>query len=517
MASLRKHGRIWYIRFYDHDGEQREVRGCADKRATELMANALEAEAGRVRSGLSTPGDEARRKHEARSLNDHLADWHQALLDRGNTTKHAALYLDRARRVAGLAGLKKLSDLNAGNVQGALAALRGEGRSLATLNHHRGAIRSFSRWAWKNGRLRDDPLISVAGFNAREDRRHDRRTISLEEVRLLIEAAHSGPKFRGMTGLARALCYRLAIGTGLRYSELASLTPEAFDFGSSPSVTVAASYTKNGEKATLPVPRDLAEDLGRFVASVDDGENVFRLPKDLGAKMLRIDLKAAGIPYRDEAGLVFDFHSLRCQCATLLDSANVAPRVVQRLMRHSTLDLTSRYTRPTLHALESASNTIPTLKPDGTTTEALSATGTDGGTKINASVLSLVFPLEGTGNGRDVSVADVSMKEDDPPSMGRNSLGSSGVNATGRVVSGVVGSSGVRDRTGDLRVMNPPPIRGKIPFSKGLHRPGKDVSLHFPSDNRKTDPELASVIAVWDQLPPPIRAAVLAMVRAADL
>jgi hypothetical protein len=65
--------------------------------------------------------------------------------------------------------------------------------------------------------------------------------------------------------------------------------------------------------------------------------------------------------------------------------------------------------------------------------------------------------------------------------------------------------------------MNPPPIRGKIPFSKGLHRPGTDVSLHFPSDNRKTDPELASVIAAWDRLPAPIRAGIMALVRAADL
>ncbi|MGO9598823.1 MAG: tyrosine-type recombinase/integrase [Isosphaeraceae bacterium] len=62
--------------------------------------------------------------------------------------------------------------------------------------------------------------------------------------------------------------------------------------------------------------------------------------------MLRIDLAAAGIPYRDAARLVFDFHSLRCQCATLADAAGISPRVVQRMMRHSTLELTGRYTRP---------------------------------------------------------------------------------------------------------------------------------------------------------------------------
>jgi hypothetical protein len=62
--------------------------------------------------------------------------------------------------------------------------------------------------------------------------------------------------------------------------------------------------------------------------------------------MLRHDLKAAGIPYRDASGLVFDFHSLPCEMATLADAAGVTPRVVQRMMRHSTLELAGRYTCP---------------------------------------------------------------------------------------------------------------------------------------------------------------------------
>ena len=39
--------------------------------------------------------------------------------------------------------------------------------------------------------------------------------------------------------------------------------------------------------------------------------------------MVRKDLEAAGIPYRDASGLVFDFHSLRCEMATLADAAGV--------------------------------------------------------------------------------------------------------------------------------------------------------------------------------------------------
>ena len=72
---------------------------------------------------------------------------------------------------------------------------------------------------------RDDPTGAVTGFNAKEDRRHDRRTLSLDELRRLIEAAQRGAAYRKMTGPARALCYRLAVATGLRYSEIKSITP----------------------------------------------------------------------------------------------------------------------------------------------------------------------------------------------------------------------------------------------------------------------------------------------------
>ncbi len=87
------------------------------------------------------------------------------------------------------------------------------------------------------------------GYNAKEDRRHDRRTISLDEL-----PAHrgrqAGPRFRDDRPV-RALCYRLAVATGLRYSEIASIRPESFDWKCS-SVTVEAAYTKNGDPATCP-------------------------------------------------------------------------------------------------------------------------------------------------------------------------------------------------------------------------------------------------------------------------
>ena len=126
--------------------------------------------------------------------------------------------------------------------------------------------------------LSDDPLVGVAGYNAKEDRRHDRRTLGIEDLRLVIESPSVVPTTRRMTGAARAVCYRLAVATGLRFAEIESITPESFDWTANPAtVTVGAGYTKNGDRATLPLPPDLADDLRPRVAATPSGSPVFAL------------------------------------------------------------------------------------------------------------------------------------------------------------------------------------------------------------------------------------------------
>jgi integrase len=145
----------------------------------------------------------------------------------------------------------RIADLTTENVQRALATLIDAGRFLQTANHHRRAVKSFAKWLHDTHRVRDVVLRGVAGYNAKEDPRHDRRTVSLDELRRLIDATQRGPAHCRVNGQARALAYRLAAATGLRYAELRSIVPEAFDW-QAPSVTVAAGYTKNGQTAMQP-------------------------------------------------------------------------------------------------------------------------------------------------------------------------------------------------------------------------------------------------------------------------
>jgi len=104
---------------------------------------------------------------------------------------------------------------------------------------------------------------------------------------------------------------------------------------------------------------------------------LFKMP-DKPADMLKRDLKAAGIPYRDASGRVADFHALRHTFITRLARSGVAPAVAKSLARHSTITLTmDHYTHTLMEDERSALDRLPALAPNGQEREVARATGTD--------------------------------------------------------------------------------------------------------------------------------------------
>ncbi|HMF10685.1 MAG TPA: tyrosine-type recombinase/integrase [Gemmataceae bacterium] len=153
-----------------------------------------------------------------------------------------------------------------------------------------------------------------------------------------------------------------------------------------PTATVGAGYTKNKRPVLQPLPPDLAQLLQHYLRDKPAGQPVW--PGDWArmkraAAILRIDLKAAGVPYFIDAPdgpLYADFHALRHTYITYLDHGGVSLRTAQEMARHSTPTLTARYSHPRLNDMASAAEKLPRFlqsKPDGPA-DSLRATGTDG-------------------------------------------------------------------------------------------------------------------------------------------
>ena len=376
---VKKQSQKWYTRLTDADGIKRTIPLFRDKVASQQKAAQLQTEMELAEAGVVDRFKEQRLK----PLAEHLADFRQSLLDKAVTEKHAMLTYNRVESV--LQGCKAVfvSDIEASRVQGYIAERRRAGLSIKSGNYYLVAIKGFFNWMVNERRIGENPLAHLKGQNARKDIRRRRRVLELDEIDALLTATLQGPKHHNLTAKERYMLYVLALNTGFRAGELHSLLWRSLDLNEfEPSVTILAGYSKNGREATPPLRKDVA---GLFRQWFTEGgfalgDKVFAgFNKLKGAAMLRIDLEAAGIAYKDDAGRYVDFHSLRHTFITNVSKSGASDKERQTLARHSTSALTlDVYTHLGVHDERRAIEKLPKLhSPDDNCRAVALKTGTD--------------------------------------------------------------------------------------------------------------------------------------------
>src|SRR5262249_36361879 len=186
-------------------------------------------------------------------------------------------------------GFSRLSDRKREAVERWLAgrAAPGGGRSAWSRNTHRAALVSFCNWCVRTGRLTTNPFKGVPKANEAADPRRRRRAMTEAELVRLLEVARRRPLLEALTvrrgrrkgeafanvrpevreqldaaGRERALIYKTLVLTGLRKSELASLTVAQVRLdGPVPHLELDAADEKSREGNGVVVRDDLADDL----------------------------------------------------------------------------------------------------------------------------------------------------------------------------------------------------------------------------------------------------------------
>ncbi len=371
MASVFKRGGkanrggYWYVAWVDHAGKRRtRCTKTTDKAAAERIAAKLQSDAALRREGVIDPTLDATSKESQRSIESHLADYELKMVAAHRTTKHVERMGGMIREFAKWSGVVRVADITSDKVNGYAAKLRADGLAAKTIHGHLTALKGFSGWLTGQSKLNRDPLTSIRKPNPKTDRRLQRRALDQDEWRLLIQTTEAGPTRFGMPPAARSMLYRLAIQTGLRSSEIRSVgRANLFTDSNPPYVTCNAGSAKNRKDARQYISRDLAEDLRACLKSRLPAAKPFdSMPvRYLVAEMLREDLAAARAAWLKSAesdeqrelreksdfllasnhsGQVLDFHALRHTCGAWLALAGVQPKVIQVIMRHSTITLT---------------------------------------------------------------------------------------------------------------------------------------------------------------------------------
>jgi integrase/recombinase XerD len=350
MAMFKRKGK-WVVQWSEGSKVRTQTVG-RDKTAAERLLNKKKENAVLRRHGVIDIEAEKIAAAEAKSLADHLADFEAYHKSKGSTAKQTGQVMARLRRVLNGGGVNKLSDLTENNVRAGIKHLQEAGYLLnqthrtysnESLNQHMKAAKQFARWLADDNRVKSNRLVKLEMFNVAVDRRHDRRALTDQEIAKLLAPENLYQDKTCPSAISpadRAMLYRVALATGFRAGELASLTPASFD---GKSMTVEAGFSKRRRRDTQPIDDATAEAIAKWVTGRPANAPMFDMPQNM-AKVFRRDLAKAGITYVVD-GKYADFHSLRHTFITRLVAANLPPKIAQTLARHSTITLTmDRYT-----------------------------------------------------------------------------------------------------------------------------------------------------------------------------
>lgn len=282
--------------------------------------------------------------------------------------------------------IKVWSDIDGNSVKTFLSKGRGDnGYGQGMYNNCLRAFKGFCSWLITEGRVTGNDPMAGHKLIKQDTFRKKRRALTPTEQRRLLEVTEAQPKRFCATGYVRALAYRLSLETGLRAKEVDSLKVLSFNFEAEPpTVRVESSDCKGKKTDDLILIKETARKIQEHFEGKSPTDKAFTLTvTDNFAKMIRADLKACNIAYRDEAGRDVDYHSLRHSFITNLALAGVHPSVAQKLARHSSILLTMKYYTHVLH--ESEVNAIQALNDLTRTcqTGTLSETSVDFGGQKN--------------------------------------------------------------------------------------------------------------------------------------
>ena len=158
------------------------------------------------------------------------------------------------------------------------------------------------------------------------------RTLSREEEQKLLDA--SCEHLRSMI--------IIALNTGMRRGEILNLQWDQIDFKTK---KIQVDKTKSGNPKTVPINSSLLSELVRLKNMKNQSEYVFLNPE---TKKPFTTIKTAFRAACRRADIQdFKFHDLRGTVATRLDEIGISPKVISKILGHSSVRITSRhYIRP---------------------------------------------------------------------------------------------------------------------------------------------------------------------------
>lgn len=341
----------WRVLLIDHCRRRKTYTLASNKLQAQKQADLLELREREIRNGIRPPPEPESEKgnRDFNDLFDEYMAWGEYQGGRGGLPWDDEHAMKKRRDLLfwrDILGLKTIGDANGilPKVEAECRKLTGAGNNGKTIANKLQHLRAMLLWCKRRQYLATDPLAELGRLDIKPT--FVRRAITREEYRGLVASCEEH----------RRLLYEVAVMSGLRENELKQLEPRHLDHENC-AIRIDRMVDKGRVARLQAIPAPLMERLTAFAASGEakklyarfrcQGEHVagaapknplLYVPRN-PARSLRKDLEEAGIPFETPEGRL-DFHALRTAYINFLLDLGAAPKEVQDLARHKTLEMT---------------------------------------------------------------------------------------------------------------------------------------------------------------------------------
>ena len=326
--NLYKRGNSWIVDFYYRGLRHRENIGPVSRTQAKEKRDQLK---GDMAAGRLDLRPKTKDWLFADALKRYLEYYRDTVRPKTHTTA-----CHNAKRLRAFFGNRRLSAVSAFLIEKYRRERKSDGAAEATINNELALLRSFLNKCVEWKFLHERPEVKAYKLdNARN------RYLTSDELDRLLVASNDDLKIVILT----------AVYTGLRYSELKSLTWRNINFVIR-SVTVESAYAKNHETRTIPLNDTLTEALRHLNdrEQPNPNDSVFTRggkPWKSWRPAFENALKRADI--QD-----FKFHDCRHTFGSYLGMAGVTQKAIMELMGHKDPKMSLRYTHLSLDHMRAA-------------------------------------------------------------------------------------------------------------------------------------------------------------------
>lgn len=205
----------------------------------------------------------------------------------------------------------------------------------ATVANKVAAVKSYFQFLTDVGVVKVDPSINLK--RPKNIKNKEKPYVSEDDAKALVTYART-PRDKAM--------FKFLLSTGVRFCEMANITTEQYKKAMQGNREIDLAVTKGDKGGKIFINQSTEQAIERYLRVRDDdcpylfaSYQNHQLSDNCVSQTIKSTARRAGLKYWNELSC----HCLRAACATIMSDKNVPVATISKVLRHSSLAVTTRY------------------------------------------------------------------------------------------------------------------------------------------------------------------------------